>query len=219
MCRVDLGPIREALEFFVETVVEVFDLFFEQVGAGQVGAADIADKEQVAGEECEDILGPSVVGDGKGDGVWRMAEGFDDFDFAGAKTEVIALVEVLVRVGGFHTGMHIDVGAGAGSQFAATGDVVGMQMGIEDVGDAQAIFLCDLEVAIDMAFGVDDAGNASGGAADHIGQTAQTFDLELLKQHTRSSFADVERQWVETWFQRNRGSFTRGRRPCGWRLQ
>ncbi len=97
-----------------------------------------------------------------------VPECFNHLQIRRAEPEPVPLVQILVRVSGLDTGMHINVRAGASRQLVAAGDVIGMQVGVEDMGDSNAVLLRRLKITPDMPLGIDNAGRSRRRTADQI---------------------------------------------------
>ena len=72
-------------------------------------------------------------------------------------------------------------GAGLCGELLVSGDEVGVQMGFDDVFDAQAVLGGGLEINVDIALRVDDGGDAVG--PDQIRGVGQTSEVELFEYH------------------------------------
>src|SRR5438876_3668710 len=61
------------------------------------------------------------------------------------------------------------------------GDEVGVEMGLDDVLDAEAFFASEVEVEVDVALGVDDGGDAFG--CHDVGGVGEAAKEELLDEY------------------------------------
>src|SRR5687768_13466429 len=80
------------------------------------------------------------------------------------------------------------LGAGLGGQLAGAGDEVVVDVGVEDVGDGDAVLFGGVAVAVYVAQGVDEKRGAGGVRADEVGRVAQAFvnegfDEEVVGGH------------------------------------
>src|SRR5262249_46977425 len=71
--------------------------------------------------------------------------------------------------------------AGAGRELAVTGNEVGMQVGLDDMADRQALRRRFLQVLIDVAPRVHDRRLAL--RPDDVGRLSETAEVELLEVH------------------------------------
>lgn len=74
-----------------------------------------------------------------------------------------------------------DLGAGALGQLAVAAHEVGVEVGLDDVADAQALGFRLGQVLLDVAAWVDDRGLTLG--ADQVGGVSQAAQVELLEVH------------------------------------
>ena len=148
------------------------------VAPGEIGAADGAGEEGVAGEE--EVLGGEVEADAAlgvaggeedvaGEGWWPVVDGSDGDDAA-----VLEGVVGRVDFGGVHAqpaGLHVhhfdqrkvarvieDGGAGDLLEAGGSGDVIDMRVGDEDLLDGEFVAGKDGEDAGDVVAGIDDDG-------------------------------------------------------------
>ena len=136
--------------------------------SAQVGAADVADEEGVAGED--------------GVGLGRAFGEVEDEDarwtrwcgrgFRGparrrpGKPRRVAILHGDEGILGFGAGAEVDGRAAAVAEFEMAGDEIGVEMSEEDVADLEAERLCVGEVLLDIALGVDDDGGGAGFVGD-----------------------------------------------------
>src|SRR5687768_16308969 len=84
--------------------------------------------------------------------------------------------------------MQHDAGRGEGGKVAVAGDVVGVRVGFDDAGDAQALLARDAHVLTDaIPAGVDHDRLAGLATPDQVGQAARFLVQELLKNHNASA--------------------------------
>src|SRR5690606_26308761 len=77
----------------------------------------------------------------------------------------------------------VDVGAGVLLQVGVAADVVGVEVGLDDVGDGQPVGGGRVEVFPHIAVGIDDRSHARAFAAHQIGSATQPVDEELFQIH------------------------------------
>ena len=79
------------------------------------------------------------------------------------------------------TAADVDGGAAPGGQLFVAGDEIRVQVGLEDVTDADALLLRRLQVNLDIALRIDDHRLAFGG--QQVRGMGQASQVELLKVH------------------------------------
>ena len=110
-----------------------------------------------------------------------MARGFERLNADLAEGDGVAFVQWGEGVLGFGCGAEIDGGADAVAEFKVAGDEVGVEVGEEDVLDSGAVFLCEGEVLIDVALGIDDDRGSGGFVANQVGGVGKAVQVELVK--------------------------------------
>ena len=73
--------------------------------------------------------------------------------------------------------------AGQRGELAAAGDVVVVEVRLDDVADAEVALARGIEVDVDVAARIDDRGEAGRLVGDERGEVAETVDHELSDQH------------------------------------
>jgi hypothetical protein len=73
-----------------------------------------------------------------------VSRGVQDFELGGTEFENVAFLEILVRV--FHRGAFVDVNVRprCQAQLLVAADMIGMHMGVDDMGDLHALFPGDV---------------------------------------------------------------------------
>ena len=127
------------------------------VGAEQVGAAGGAEQQRAAGEHAE-VLAVRLEGVGQ---VGERVAGRGDDGHAHRRADLddVAVADRRPVEGDVVGGVHVVRGAGGLGEGQAAGDVVVVQVGLEDVGDADAGLAGEVEHAVDVALRVDDEGD------------------------------------------------------------
>ncbi len=74
----------------------------------------------------------------------------------------------------------VDAGSGALGKLVMAGDEVGVEVGFDDVLDAEILLAGEVEVEVDVALGVDDGGDTFAG--DDVGGVGQAAEEELLNE-------------------------------------
>src|SRR5262249_19387602 len=75
-------------------------------------------------------------------------------------------------------------GGVAGDEGAGAGDVVGVDVGVDDVAQAQAALAQDIFVGVEGDGGIDDGRLAGVARGDGIGRTSAPFIEDLLEVHS-----------------------------------
>ena len=68
-------------------------------------------------------------------------------------------------------------------EFPRAAEVVGVDVGVRDGGDAQVVFFRDLEIAVEIALGIDDHGLTAALAADEVGVLRERGIGDLTEEH------------------------------------
>ena len=177
----DLGVVGELEEFFVEALVEHRCKFLRAVVAGEIGAADVADEEGVSGEDGSRGCGLGEVGEDGADAFDGVAGGVEEVETGVAELEGIAFFDRGMGEGGVGVLAEIDAGVGALGEFVVAGDEVGVEMGLDDVLDAETLLAGEVEVEVYIALWVDDGGYAFGG--HDVGGVGEAAEEELLDEY------------------------------------
>jgi hypothetical protein len=173
----------------VHLVGQLVHLCFAQ----QVRAADIADEEEVAGQQEPGFRAACMVYHRQAHMLRRVTGRMDGPQGHCPNGHLIAIVHGLVLKCGAGLGGQVDSGAGAGGQFAIAGDVIGVEVGVKDVRDPQPIGLGDLEIAVHIALRVHHGTHARLAATDQIGNAAQALKEELPEDHNVSIAQSIGR--------------------------
>ena len=187
----DLGVVGELEEFFVQALVEQGGELLRGVVGGEIGAAYVADEESVAGEDGSGACGRGEVGEDGADAFDGVAGGVEEVEAGVAELEGVAVFDGGVGEGGVGVFAEIDAGAGALGELVMAGDEVGVEMGLDDVLDAEIFLAGEVEVDIDVALGVDDGGDAFGG--HDVGGVSEAAEEELLDEYRFHLFASYLR--------------------------
>ena len=162
MRRVDLGVVGQQVGEPVRGGVLVADQVVGVLGAEQVGATGGAEQQRAAGEHADRAVDvrPVALCQGVGEVGERVAGGSQRGD-AHPSTH---LDDLSVRNGGAvegHVVLAVDevLGTGALRESEPAGDVVVVDVGLEDVGEAHVVLLEQGEDAVDVALRVDHEGD------------------------------------------------------------
>jgi hypothetical protein len=158
----DLEAVGEGRERAVKALVEEMS---EAVGFAfteKVRAAKRTYEEEVAGEEGERLGGAAgEVEEEEGEVLRSVAGGVESLDSGFAYCDCVAIVEFAVGHGGLIELVGVvsaegELGSSGGCESGRTGGEVGVDVGLEDVADREGIVGSILEVAVDVADGIDD---------------------------------------------------------------
>ncbi len=183
---VDEGFVGKREELVVERVVEMAAEFLggPAEGGAEVGAADVADEEGVAGEDGVGFVGALLeVEDEDGDGFDGVAGGFEDLEAEAGEVEGVAVFHGDEFVLGLGLGAEADVGAAAVAEFEMAGEEVGVEVSEEDVADLYAELVGVVDVLLDVALRIDDDGGAAGFVGDEVGRVGEAAEVVLLEEH------------------------------------
>src|SRR5947207_13358492 len=115
---------------------------------------------------------------------WRV----QDPELDAADTEDLAILHRGVVEDRRRGPMHHDRGLRGGDEIAVAGDVVGMRVGLEHVGDAEALLARDPEIFRNaIPARIDDDGLSRLAAPDEVREAPRLLVDELLKDHRRPS--------------------------------
>ncbi len=185
--REDLHAVRQPTELVVERLVQVLDLFADQFGAGQVGPADVAYEEAIAGQHQPRFFAAGAIRYEDRQGVRGVTGGFEDIQLGGAELEHIPLLDGDEIKFDRRPFKKMNSCPGAGLQFHVAAHVVGMDVGFEDVGDLHAVVAGDVDVILNIALGVHHTGDPGLGAADDVRQAPHALNSDLFEIHSGSS--------------------------------
>lgn len=100
--------------------------------------------------------------------------------------EGIALPQGPERKGYRRALVHADFRACGGLQLLIAADVIGMKMGVDDVGDAHAFVPGDIQIVLNIALGVHHDHGSGLGTADAVRETSKPRSHNLLEIHASS---------------------------------
>ncbi|GIW19982.1 MAG: hypothetical protein KatS3mg065_0278 [Chloroflexota bacterium] len=164
------------------------------LGPEEVGPPDGADEERAAGEEEGRLGGPGRVGDGVGDVLGGVAGRFEGPELEGPDAERLAVADRPVLVAKLRPGAD-DVGRpGQGRQLPAPGDVVVVEVGLDDVADPEVPLAGRGKVDVDVAPGIDDGREPGLLVGDEGRQVSKPLDDELSDLHRRPPGAASSRR-------------------------
>src|SRR5215218_71463 len=175
--------VGEGAESVVEGVV-----LADGVAVGQIGAAAGTYEQRVGGQDA--------VWEQNGDEVFRVPRGVDEFHGEVAHFQPVAVFDPDVHAACRGIFVHDDPGRGLVLELPGARDVVGVRVGVHDVGRLQDVLEDEIQHGLDhLQFGVDDGCPARTG--DDVAE-APAIDAELLEEvvfslfHGCSSFSASE---------------------------
>ena len=153
----------------------------------QVRAADVADEDEVAGQEEAGRLGGRAVGHQERQVLGGVARGVDRLDAQVADRDDVVVVERLVveavATSRAAFGGQVEARAGARGELARAGLEVGVDVRLGDVGDAQPVARGERDEALDVAARVDHDRFAGRLAADQVARLGEVLVVDVLEQH------------------------------------
>lgn len=186
MGGIDEAGIGEREQFGLEGVVEEG----AEVGGGpaesnaKIRAANIADEKRITGEHGVGFRGGTIeIENEERDGLGGMAGSFEGLETNATEFDGGAVAEGSEAILSPGFGAEIDCGTEAIAEFEMTGDEISVEMGEEDMFDLKAVFFSEGEVAIDVALGIDDGGDACGIVGDEVRGVSEAVEIELVEDH------------------------------------
>ena len=180
---IHLDAVRQDQEPRGEALVQAR----RRVLAAEVRPADIADEQRVPGQHEPRLVAPGRVGHEKADAVGRVPRRVDDLERDRSHAQLLAVLDRGVGEGRLGRGMDVDARPGLGGEGLVARDVVGVQVGLDDVGDCEALLSAQSQVLVDpVPPGIDHHGLAGATTADQVRETAGLLVEHLLKDHGRN---------------------------------
>ena len=103
--------------------------------APEVRPPDIADEQGIPGQDEPRLVTAGRVGHEKADTVGRMPRRVDDLERNRSHAQLLAVLDGGVGEGRLGRGMDVDARPGLGGEGLVARDVVGVQVGLHDMGD------------------------------------------------------------------------------------
>ena len=198
---VDQEVIRHRFEELGKAAVEHlcsgFHGAFESGGPfEEVGAADVADEDEVTGEGDDGFGAGGFIGEDEGDVLRRVTRGVPDIETQVTDADDIAMLDegdvrfvgvAVLPVGGAFIGEE-EPGAGALGEFPGAGEEVGVDVGFGDDGDGESLAAGVLEDGLEVLAGIDDGGVTGSGTTDEVGGVSERLVVEAFDDHDDFSF-------------------------------
>ena len=183
MGGIDLDAVRQDQQARGEALVQAG----RRALATEVRPPDIADEQGVPGQHEPRLVTAGRVGHEKADTVGRMPRRVDDLERNRSHAQFLAVLDGGVGEGRLSRGMDVDARPGLGGEGLVARDVVGVQVGLHDMGDREALLSAQSQVLVDpVPSGIDDHGLARASTADQVRETAGLLVEHLLKDHGRN---------------------------------
>jgi hypothetical protein len=184
-----VGQREEAVAQAGEEPLGAFEAGVDAAGGlvEQVGPADVADEDEVAGEVEAGLLAGGAVGHQERQVLGGMPRRVDGLEPHVAELDDVAVLQqraleavLPVRVALVR---QVELGARARRELARTGLVIGVDVGLGDGGDAQAVVGGEREVGVGVAARVDHDGLPGRLAADQVAGLGQVLVVDVLEEH------------------------------------
>ena len=188
---IDPGRVRQGHQLVVQRVVELVGEFVagEADRGQQVGSAHVADEQGVAGHHAVGNLVVGVLVDHDAHRLGRVPGGVAELQRHVAQRIPLAVGDThRLELGLGDRGVD-DLRAGGLRQFEVTGQEVGVEVGLDDQFDGQALFLGVGHVLGHVALRVDNDCAAGGFVTDQVRGVGQAVQVVLLEDHRWSSFS------------------------------
>jgi hypothetical protein len=181
--REDLDVIRQPEEGAVETVVELLRLRDLDALAEQVRPPHAPREERVAGEHEPGLLGARPVRDQERGAVRRVAGRVEHGDLDVAQLERLAVGHADVRDDDRRRPVEEHGRPGEGREPARAGDVIRLDVGLEDVGDAQGLLRGRVDIGLDLMLWIHHSAGAHAPSAEEIAGAAGRGVEEMAEDH------------------------------------
>ena len=152
-----------------------------------VRTANVPDEERVTGEDADWTVGVGGIGDHEREMLWRVAGGMEHIGANVADHEAVAVVEQnnaarvreVIRPLRPPCLTEIDERAGRGGKLARTADVIGVDVGLGDVGNFETFAPGGLDVNGNITHRINHERFTAGGAAHQIRGLRQLVVIEI----------------------------------------
>lgn len=185
----DPDRVGEGHQFVLDTVVEHRAEFLgRHTGGGEeVGAADVADEQRVAGQHSVGDLVVAVLVHEDADRLGGVAGGLHDLQGHLAEGDALALGEGADRVLGLGAAAVADPCSGPVGQLQVSGDEVRVEVGVDHPDDGEAPCLGVRQVLRDVPSRVDDDRPAGRLVGDQVRRLGEAVEVVLREEHGEPS--------------------------------
>src|ERR1700687_4179909 len=178
MCRENLRVIGKVQELLMQALVKHRGKLLRCAIPGKIGAADVSDKQRVAGKHGSRPGRLGEVCDRDTHALDRVTGSLHEIESALPELNGVAVFHRRVRERCARGFSEVDARSSALRKLMMTGNEVGVQVRFDNVLDLQALFLGGVYVNVHVALRVDDGRNSL--RTDQVGSVCQTSEQELF---------------------------------------
>src|SRR5262249_24243769 len=179
----NLEVIRQGQDLSVQALVKRGGELRFRAGPDEVGAADPAGEERVAGQDQPGLRGSGLVRDQDRDAVRRVPRRVQDRERDVAQIDPLAVLDVDVWELDRPRPMQDHRGAGRLRETARARQVVGLHVGLEDVRDPHRLLSGGLEIGLDVELWIHHSAGGSPPSAEQVAGAAGLRRQEMTKDH------------------------------------
>ena len=197
MCREQLEKIRQMGDPLEDALVELVGEPLLGLRP-EVGPTDIADEQKITGEQYpRRVVAPRPVEQRPANMLRRVAGRVQSLEAQASEADLVTATNhrVSVRRRPFRAAeartMNACLIRQPRLQLHRAADEVGVHVGLEDVGDAQALLACQAHTRLDIARRVDDRATAGGFVTDHVGVDGEARHELTMQEHWAIPFESV----------------------------
>lgn len=172
MSRKNFKMIWQGPEFDKKRIVQIGNLLVQNSLAHQVRAAHIADKKNVSGQNKPGFSRARQIRNKDRYGMRGMAWRVHDLQASCSGLQHSSFGQRCKRKCCGRVRMHTNGRASARRQFMSAGNMICMNMGINNMGNAHTFFTGNGQVVVNITFGINNNHLSFGRAAKNIGKTA-----------------------------------------------
>jgi hypothetical protein len=182
--------IGQPQQLAVHAVVELLGEPKLGAGAEEVGAADAPREERVAGEHEPRLRGATAVRHEDRQAVGRVAGGMQERHADVPHLVLLVVLDGDVRKLDRRRAVHEDGGTGGGGQPARARDVVGLHVGLDDVGHPHGLLARGLQVRLDLELWIHHSARSGAASPEQIAGAAGLGGEELTEDHRGTSWRE-----------------------------
>jgi hypothetical protein len=170
--REDLRLLRQAQHLLVQAAVQLGGKLLRRLRGGEIGAANVAHEQRVAGKHGARALRLREVRQHHAHALLRMSGRLQEVQAGVSETNRIAVFHRLVREFRPRALAQVDARAGTLSQFEVAGNEIRVQVRFDDVPDREARLRRRIDVNFNVSLRVDHRGFPfRGDEVRRVGQT------------------------------------------------